>query len=64
MNLNQWEPFIYICEDFEGNTEEVGGFFPIDVRDKCSFNINHIHGPVIKGFWSWCMYQICNDDLL
>lgn len=62
MNIFQWSPFTYVCEGYDGKIEEVGGFFPIDVRDRCHFPIKRIHGPMIKGFWSWLMYQICRSE--
>jgi hypothetical protein len=53
----KWEPFQYICEDWDGNETIVGGVFPQDVRDGCESNIRTIHGPIVTGFWSWTMYQ-------
>jgi len=62
MKINEqiwkWKPFTYICEGFDGQKEEVGGFLPEDVRLKCSFNILRIHGPIVKGFWSWLMKTV------
>jgi hypothetical protein len=61
-DLFKWEPFTYICEGFHGEKMEVGGFFPLDVRHKCPFNILEIHGPIVVSFRSWLMYQIVNKD--
>ena len=56
----KWEPFQYICEGFDGEEEIIGGFTPSDVRDKCSFQILKIKGPIVVDFKSWLMYQLVN----
>lgn len=57
----QWEPFTYVVEGFEGQMMEIGGVFPADVRERCPFVVKRIHGPVVKGFWSWVMKQLVGD---
>lgn len=58
--LFKWKPFTYICEGFNGEKEEIGGFFPADVREHCPFTIKQISGPIVTGFSSWLMYQVVN----
>lgn len=53
-----WEPFEYKIEDFNGNFHSVRGFFPCDARKNSPCNVKKIHGPLVKGFWSWLMNQI------
>jgi hypothetical protein len=60
INLFPWKPFNYICIDFNDKEEVVGGFFPKDVRNNCSFNIKEIKGPIVTNFKSWIMHQIVN----
>ena len=56
----KWEPFTYICEGFNGEKENIGGFLPSDVRWKAAFTVKKIHGPIVTGILSWAMFQAVN----
>lgn len=57
-----WRPFEYLVLDADKKTRKVHGFLPHDVRKHCDFVVMKIEGPIVKGFSSWLVYQIVNND--